>query len=117
MKIAVVGNREGWKYEDIEKILLKDGVFTTDVIISGGAKGVDTFAQEFAEKYGNKIIIIYPNPKLPSPRRYYERNEKIALECEFMFVFNKGNNPKSGSFNAMNYAKKLGKEIKVIESS
>ena len=116
MNIAVVGNRRGWTYEDIEKVLLDTGTFRPDdVIISGGAEGVDTFAQEFARKYGNKMIIIHPDPTKLSPERYYERNKKIALECEFMIVFNLDNNPRSGSFNAMNQAKGLGKEVKVVD--
>lgn len=116
MKIAVIGNRKSWTYEDIEKVLLDTGTFKlSDVIISGGAEGVDTFAQEFARKHGNKIIIIHPDLTKPSPERYYERNEKIALECDFMIVFNLNNNPRSGSFNAMNQAKGLGKEVKVVD--
>jgi predicted Rossmann fold nucleotide-binding protein DprA/Smf involved in DNA uptake len=114
MNIAVVGNRKGWTYKEIEENLIKEYVNKSDVIITGGAEGVDNFAQEFAKKHGNKIIIIYPDLTKPSPERYYERNEKIALECEFMFVFNRNNNPRSGSFNVMNQAKKLGKDVKVM---
>jgi len=115
MRIAVVGNRKGWTYEDVERILVRYAVRKTDVIVTGGADGVDTFAQEFAKRHGNKIIIIYPDPAIPSPQRYYERNEKIALQCYFMFVFNRDNNPKSGSFNAMNQMKRLGKKFMVIK--
>jgi len=115
MNIAIVGNRVGWTYREIEKTLVRYAVYKTDVIISGGAEGVDTFAQEFARKHGNKIIIIYPDMTRPSPKRYYERNKKIAVECDFMFVFNKDNNPRSGSFNAMNQAQKLGKDLMVVK--
>jgi predicted Rossmann fold nucleotide-binding protein DprA/Smf involved in DNA uptake len=115
MNIAVVGNRKGWSYWEIEKTLKKYYVYKSDVIITGGAEGVDTFAQEFAKKHGNRIMIIYPDLTRPSPQRYYERNKKIALECEFMFIFNRDNNPRSGSFNVMNQAKKLKKELMIIK--
>ena len=114
MNIAVVGNRIGWTYQEIEKILIKEYVYKSDVIITGGAEGVDTFAQEFGKKHGNRILIIYPDPTKPSPQRYYERNKKIALECDCMIAFNKGNNPRSGSFNAINQAKKFKKDVFVI---
>jgi predicted Rossmann fold nucleotide-binding protein DprA/Smf involved in DNA uptake len=112
MNIAVVGNRVGWTYEDVEKgmdrIVHKD-----DTIISGGAEGVDAFAQEYAKRHGNKILIIYPDLSKPSPDCYYERNRKIAEECVVIIVFNK-DNKKSGSFNTMDQAKRLGKNIILI---
>ncbi len=113
MNIAVVGNRTGWTYENVEKGMDKIA-HKDDTIISGGAEGVDTFAQEYAKKHGNRILIIYPDMTIPSPERYYERNGKIVDECDTMIVFNKNNSPRSGSFNAMNQARRCYKNIILI---
>ena len=46
MKVAVIGSRG--LYVEIEAYLPKE----TTVIISGGAKGIDTLAEEYADKNG-----------------------------------------------------------------
>jgi predicted Rossmann fold nucleotide-binding protein DprA/Smf involved in DNA uptake len=113
MNIAVVGNRKGWTYEDVEKGLDNTLVTKEDTLISGGAEGVDAFAQEYAKRHGNRILIIYPDLSKPSPDCYYKRNGKIAEECDAIIVFNKDNR-KSGSFNTMDQAKRLNKNIILI---
>lgn len=114
MKIAVVGNRVGWTYNKVkEELLRRFDLSKIDAIVSGGAIGVDSFAQQFAQEYGLKIIIFYPDLSQISPKCFYDRNEKIAKECDMMIVFIKDNVP-CGSLNAMNEAKKLGKNIILI---
>ena len=118
MNIAVIGNRKGWTYEEVENTLLKEERITpSDTIITGGAEGVDAFAERFAKKHGIKLMLIYPDRRSPSPQRYYERNKKIADECDCMIAFNKGNNHRSGSFNAINQTKSLGKDVLIISEN
>lgn len=56
MKVAVIGSR-GLKVEDLGKYLPAD----TTEIISGGAKGVDTCAREYALSHGIKLTEFKPN--------------------------------------------------------
>lgn len=56
MKVAVIGSR-GLKVEDLGKYLPAD----TTEIISGGAKGVDTCAREYALLHGIKLTEFKPN--------------------------------------------------------
>lgn len=113
MKIGIVGNRTGWAYEEVKSHLNKYGVYKTDIIISGGAEGVDTFAQMFAKEIGAKIVILYPDPQKPSPKRYYDRNYEIAKECDCLIAFQK--NPyKSGTQSTINTVKRLNKNAFVI---
>lgn len=114
MKITIIGNREGWSYPFVKKKLLELGVKKTDLIISGGAVGVDQYAQDFAKDIGVQIRIIYPDPDLPSPQRYFERNEKMAELCDKVIAFNL--HEKSGTQNTINHATKFGKEIIVIKN-
>jgi len=115
--VAIIGNREGWSplevsmKLDVDKLVTKD-----DIIVSGGAEGVDSYAQLFAKKHGIPILIIYPDPKKPSPQRFYERNEWIAEISDIIIAFNlKNNNGKSGTMQTVNYARKLGKKVILIE--
>lgn len=109
MIFGIVGNRTGWTYERIKEILEKHNVYKSDVIISGGADGVDAFAQEYAKEKGCKMIIFYPDPTKLSPIRYYDRNKLIALNCDVLIAFNK--QIKSGTQNTIKYAKESGKEV------
>jgi predicted Rossmann fold nucleotide-binding protein DprA/Smf involved in DNA uptake len=115
--VAIIGNREGWSSLevsmklDVDKLVTKD-----DIIVSGGAEGVDSYAQLFAKKHGIPILIIYPDLKKPSPQRFYERNEWIAEISDIIIAFNlKNNNGKSGTMQTVNFARKLNKKVIVIE--
>jgi predicted Rossmann fold nucleotide-binding protein DprA/Smf involved in DNA uptake len=113
MKIGIVGNRTGWTYEEVKKQLDAVGVYKTDIIISGGAEGVDTFAQMYAKEIGAEIIILYPDPQKPHPQRYYDRNYEIANKCDCLIAFQK--NPyKSGTQSTINRVKKMGKKAFVF---
>lgn len=114
-KIAIVGNREGWKKTEVFEVLDKNNIKKTDLIISGGARGVDSYAQEYAKKIGAPIRIIYPDPNKPSPEKYFERNEKIALLCDKMVAFDREDYEGGGTKNIIMHAKKLDKELIIVE--
>ncbi len=112
MKVAVVGNRQGWN-EGFVFAKLAELLSEKDEIVSGGALGVDTYAQNFARGCGKKITIFYPDLKQPSPDRYYKRNSDIVNYSDKVIAFSKGT--KSGTQNTINWAKKKGIEIVVIK--
>lgn len=115
MKIAIVGNRVGWDKKFILKKLKELGITNKDILLSGGAEGVDTFAQEYAKEIGAEIRIFYPNMEDPSPQRYYNRNEKIAMACDKMIAFDHNGNMQSGTKNSVSHAEKFGKPVTLIE--
>ena len=110
MIYSVVGNRTGWDYETIRAKLIDVGITTDDIIVSGGAEGVDSFANSFAKEIGCSMVTLYPNVLLPSPERYFERNTKIAEMCDVLIAFDKKKG-RSGTKNTINTARKLGREI------
>lgn len=126
MKIAIVGNRTGWSEKEVHSKLddyFQSTMFHTfpkdvneeDVeFVSGGAEGVDTFAQTFAKKCGMKITIIYPNPDKPSPERYHERNQKVVDMADMLIAFN--HSPRSGTHSTINRADKKGIDVIVVNS-
>jgi len=118
MKVAIVGNREGWTFDEIRKrfleVLKTCGVTANDTIISGGADGVDTFAQFIAKLFGMKILIIYPKIYERIPDRYFNRNLEIVKEADLIVAFNKAGK-QSGTLNTINNAKNLGKKLIIFE--
>lgn len=97
MKIGIVGTSiemsNDEKFDMMKAItsVLKGYDNETDIIISGGAKGVDTHAIKLAEGLGFKTKIY--NPEINYWKDYKgktgrkTRNLKIALECNELYCF------------------------------
>ena len=121
MKYGIVGNRLGWDkdfvtWKIIEIIFNEQSDEITEVeIISGGAGGVDSFAKIYAATNGINYKEFKPNINEPSPERYFNRNRKIAEECDILIAFDMKMGH-SGTKNTIRHAKELGKEIIVISS-
>lgn len=89
MRIAIVGSR---KYPDLS--VVRDFVNTLPedtVVISGGAKGVDTVAERAALKRGLETRV--HTPLVSDTLRYgfrtsaFNRNQKIVDDCDQLFAF------------------------------
>ena len=109
---GIVGNRSGFTYERIKQVLDKHCITSNDTIVSGGAIGVDTYAQRYAKEIGAKLIIYYPNPSENSPNRYFTRNLSIALECDELIAFSKKS--RGGTYNTINHVRVLNKKVSVF---
>ena len=91
MKIAIVGtssnlseNQERDMRQYIATVLQKYDV-ENDIIISGGAPGVDSIALEIAENLGFEVL---PFDPIKRGWKYYKkRNIEIAKECDELHCF------------------------------
>jgi predicted Rossmann fold nucleotide-binding protein DprA/Smf involved in DNA uptake len=115
MNIGVVGNRTGWTYDGVRKLLQNYGVAPPNVIVTGGAEGVDTYAERYAREVGCVCIIMFPNPKVASPKRYFDRNKKIAEMCDVLIACDNKIDG-SGTKNTIATARKLKKKVIVYKS-
>jgi len=114
MKIyGVVGNRWGFTYEQVKRRLDQHNITSDDVIVSGGAIGVDTFAQRYAEEIGAMLVIIYPDPKKESPLRYFIRNVSISLKIDELIAFN--NKARSGTIHTINRTRGENKKVTIYK--
>ena len=91
-KIAIVGSRKFNNYHRIEeeffKLLNDLGRLKENIlIISGGAKGVDTIAQRIAKNHGIPILIFYPNYSKHGKRAPLIRNIQIIEHSDFILAF------------------------------
>ena len=107
MKIAIIGSRN-LKIADFGKYLPKN----TSEIVSGGAKGVDTDAREYAEK--NKIPL---KEFLPDYRRYgrgapLKRNIEIIEYADKVIAF--WDVKSRGTKFVIDNCNKINKEIEVV---
>lgn len=106
---GIVGNRKGWTYLEFKNRIRKHNITYRDIIVSGGAEGVDTYAQQFAKEIGCLMVIFYPNPKISTPQRYFNRNDSIVLQCDELIAFDK--KKFSGTLHTVNGAKILHKKV------
>lgn len=108
MKLAIIGSRT-CPPVDIGTYLK----YILDVIVSGGARGADTYAREFAKKKGLKLIEFFPNYEKYGKAVPLERNKLIVDECDCVLAFWDGQS--RGTKYTLDYAKQQGKPIKIVE--
>ena len=112
-KIAIVGSRGINDIDFVEKqffrILSEEGIdIQNTVIVSGGAAGVDTLAQEIAKKYGLTITIHYPQwrfGKAAGPIR----NSKIVQDADIVLAIRRG--VSRGTIDTIRKAKAAKKKV------
>jgi len=114
MKIAIIGSREFKNKKLFEKIMYKE-IDIRDKIITGGAKGVDTWVEEWVKKksfpLNPNITVIKPiNPK--DKLSYLFRNIEIITLADKIFAFWDGES--KGTKFVIDYATSRDKNMVVI---
>ena len=107
MKVAIIGSRQLTNIQ-IEKYLPDK----TDEIVSGGAKGVDSTASEYARKNGLALVEIIPQYERYGRAAPLKRNEEIVNYADTVIAFWDGKS--KGTKYVINYAEKVGKPCLVI---
>ena len=106
MKIAIVGSRKlTIKLEDYIRVEVKE-------IVSGGARGVDLCAAEYARKNGIKLTEFLPQYERYGRRAPIVRNKEIVDYADEVIAFWDGRS--RGTLSVINYAKKVGKPIRIV---
>jgi len=113
MKIAIVGSREIKQMDLVEETLYAKINYLDVEIITGGARGVDKFAEYFAKRIKRPCEVIRPiNPA--NKLDYLFRNVEIITKADKIIAFWDGNS--RGTKFVIDYAKARGKDIEVIKS-
>ena len=107
MKVAIVGSRN-LTIPDLEKYISKE----TTEIISGGAKGVDTCARNYALSHGIKITEYLPEYEKYGRAAPLKRNISIIQNADLVIAFWDGKS-KDTKF-VIDSCEKLGVEVRVV---
>lgn len=107
MKVAIIGSRK-LNVENLQDYLPED----TDEIVSGGAKGIDTCARNFAIKNGLKLTELRPEYNKYGRGAPLKRNETIVNYADMVLAFWDGES--RGTKFVINYCEKVGKECKIF---
>ena len=108
MKIAVVGSREFKDNELIIKQLIIDGEMTE--FISGGARGVDSFAEDIVDSTVKKTIFKSDWDKYGKSAGFI-RNKLIIDEANMVLAFWDGKS--KGTKHSIDLAIKAGKPLNI----
>ena len=107
MKLLIAGSRSIKDY-DLEKYVPKE----TTMIVAGGADGIDTLAEKYADKKRISKLILRPEYDLYGKGAPLKRNEKMVELCDMALVIWDGRS--NGAKYTANYAEKIGKKVILI---
>lgn len=108
MKVAIVGSR-GITSVDLSQFVPSD----CTLIVSGGARGVDTIAEQYATAHNIPTLIIKPDYDRYGRSAPIRRNDIIVDHADLVLAFWDGKS--RGTKYTIDYAKKTGKPIKVFK--
>lgn len=106
MKVAVIGSRGLW-VEDVGAYL-PPGVTE---LVSGGAKGIDTCAKEYALSHGLKLTEFLPDYRRYGRAAPLVRNREIVAYADQVLAFWDGKSP--GTKYVIDQCKKQKKTVTV----
>ena len=107
MKIAIIGSRN-LCVENMEDFIPRD----VTEIVSGGAKGVDRQAAEYARRHGIVLVEFLPEYKRYGRCAPLKRNEQIAAYADEAIAFWDG--VSAGTRNIIALFEKAGKKVTVV---
>lgn len=110
MKIAIIGSR-GWTDER----RISDYIFALPkdtIIVSGGARGVDSIAIKWAQFFDLKTQVFIPDWDAYGKYAGLARNTNIVEVCDRLVAFWDGQS--RGTMDSIMKARKAGKPVEVI---
>lgn len=107
MKIAVIGSR-GLKVDNLGKYLTEE----VTEIVSGGARGIDTCAREYANANGIKLTEFLPEYEKYGRNAPFKRNLQIIDYADLVLAFWDGKS--KGTKYVIDNCKKRNKKVHVI---
>lgn len=108
MKLLIAGSRS-IKDFDLSPYIPEN----TELIISGGAGGVDTIAEQYADKMKISKLVLYPNYNRYKKGAPLKRNEQMVDICDSVLIVWDGIS--SGTKHTIDYARKTDKPVEIVQ--
>lgn len=112
MKIAIVGSREPGNINFAKELEKRINIQSGDTIISGGAKGIDSLAAEYATAHGLALVEIRPDYAKNGRGATFIRNREIVDNADMVVAF--WNGTSKGTRYTIDYANKKGVTTLII---
>jgi len=109
-KVAIVGSRKWTDHEMVRGYVYS--LDDDDTVVSGGAKGVDSWAELYARERGLDVIIFKPDWNQHGRRAGMLRNHDIVENCDRMVAF--WSDSSTGTANSISRARAAGKPTLVF---
>ena len=110
MKLLIAGSRSILKF-DLSQYIPPE----TDLIISGGANGIDSLAEEYADQHRISKLILRPKYELYGRAAPLKRNEEMIEIADRILVIWDGKS--RGTKYTIDSAQKKNKAVTVIRST
>ena len=107
MKVLIAGSRNIDTF-DLSPYIPKE----TTLIISGGAKGIDTIAEKYADEHKISKLILLPQYNLYGKSAPIKRNETMVNIADTVIIVWDGHS--RGTKSTLQYSKKKNKNIILI---
>ena len=107
MKVAIIGSR-GLIVEDFSAYLPPE----TTEIVSGGARGIDTCARNFAQANGIKLTEFLPEYSMFGRNAPLYRNIQIIMYSDMVLAFHDGSS--RGTKFVIDNCRRLGVPVEII---
>lgn len=106
MKVAVIGSRE--LHVDLEDIIPQ----SADEIISGGARGIDSCASNYAKLHNIKLTEYLPDYASYNKKAPLLRNKIIIQQCDMVIAIWDG--VSTGTLFTIKYAYQMKKPLRIL---
>lgn len=107
MKLAIIGSHKSPEIDIISQLKM-----LPTVLLSGGTSGIDNCVREFAEDYKIPLIEYLPDFEKHGEQAILERNKLLIEMADYVLFFWDGASIKTKA--AIDYAKEIGKLIKIV---
>lgn len=114
MKVAVVGSRtfanRGLLFDKLDELQRVHGAF--DLVVSGGASGADSLAEEYALAYQIEVLVLEADWRRYGRGAGPVRNQEIVKAADMIVAF--WNGESRGTANAIEIAGRLKRTVVVV---